>query len=106
MVLTDNQQVDLTIEARTAKGNVAKLDGVPVWEVSDAAIVAITPAADGLSCNVKAVGPVGTAQVVVRADADLDVGEVREVIGTLDIEVVAGEAVVIGVVAGAPTEQV
>jgi hypothetical protein len=55
---------------------------------SDPAILEVTDNGDG-TAKVKAVGPVGTAQVQVSADADLGEG-VKTVTGVADVEVVAG----------------
>lgn len=104
LLLTDTQKVTLTIQPVDAKGYPARLDGVPVWTVSDTAVANLVPSVDGLSCEVLAGFP-GTAQVVVEADADLDEGEVRVLQGTLDLIVEAGEAVNLTVTAGVPTEQ-
>lgn len=104
LILTDSQQVQLSVAFADKKGNPAKVDGAPAWSVSDPAILTVTAAPDGLSAVVAAVGPIGTAQVSLKADADLGAG-VKEVIGTLDIGVVAGEAVSAVLTGGAPTEQ-
>jgi len=101
LILTDEQQVSLAIEPKTAAGNPARVDGVPTWQSSDPAIIDVVVAADGLSAVAKTVGPLGTAQVSVTADADLGEG-IRAITGTLDIEVKAAEAVSLGIVAGTP----
>lgn len=80
-------------------GNPARVDGVPIWGVSDDNVLEIVPAADGLSADVLAKGTVGTAQVTVSADADLGDG-VRELTGILDVDVLAGEAVALNITAG------
>ena len=99
--LTDIQQVTLGITAVDARGNPAKLDGAPVWASSDTALLTVVPSEDGLSCVCTAVGPLGTAQVTVNADADLGAG-VRELQGLLDIEIIASEALNITIVPGTP----
>lgn len=101
VTMKDTEKVGLAIAAVDAKGNAAKLDGVPAWAVSDPAGLALTVAPDGLSASVAAVGPVGNFQVTVAADADLGAG-VRELLGILDFEIVAGEAVAITFAAGIP----
>jgi len=102
IILTDEQKVTLSVAFKTAAGNPAVVDGVPVWASSDPAIVSLEVAADGMSAVATTVGPLGTVQVSVVADADLDEGETREVTGTLDIEVKASEAVTVGIAAGTP----
>jgi hypothetical protein len=60
----------------------------------------LEPAADGLSC-VALSDQIGVAQVQVTVDADLGPG-VRTLTALLDIEVVAAEAISLGVIAGVP----
>lgn len=102
--LTATQQCDLTIAVTDAKGNPAPVDGPPQWFVDNPAVLALTPAADGMGCLVAAVGPLGTALVSVKADADLGAGVV-ELVGTLEVEVTAGQAALMAIVPGVPTEQ-
>ena len=104
LTLTDSQKCALALELKTAAGNPATADGVPVWSVSDENVLEIQPAADGLSATVLAKGPVGVGQVTVKVDADLGAG-VREITGLLDVTVIAGEAAVVLVAAGAPEEK-
>jgi uncharacterized protein YjdB len=104
MILTDTQKVSCTIAPLNAKGNPAPVDGVPEWSSSNPSVATVTPAADGLSAVVTAVG-IGVAQISVVADADMDAGETRELTGTLDIDVRASEAVTLSITAGAPEEQ-
>lgn len=102
--LTVTQQVPVGVEFKDAKGNPAKVDGVPAWATDNSDVLALEPAADGLSCNVKAAGVIGTAKVQVSADADLGAG-VELVIGTLEIEVVAGKAATVVLTPGTVSEQ-
>lgn len=95
LILTDTQKVVLSIAPKSAAGNPAKVDGVPAWSATGDQLT-LTPAADGMSCVVTTSGTLGTAQVSVTADADLGEG-VKPIAGTLDIEVVAGEAVSLGI---------
>lgn len=105
MILTVTQQVEYGVAFTDAAGNPAVVDGVPTWESSDPSIVAIeVDPADPAKAVARATGVIGTAQVTVRADADLGEG-VREVIATDNVEVVAGEAVAAALQAGSPTEQ-
>jgi hypothetical protein len=104
LIIADDQQVGLSIAPKDKKGNAAKIDGIPVWESSDSAILEVTASAESLSATVVAVGPLGTAQISCRADADLGAGVV-ELIGTLDIEVIGGQATTLGIIAGSPVPQ-
>ena len=101
IVLTDMQKDLLSIQPRDAAENPAPVDGVPTWTVSDETILSLAVAPDGLSAVVTAVGPLGTAQVTVSADADMGEG-ITTISGVIDIQVVASQAVSLSVVAGVP----
>jgi hypothetical protein len=101
LILTDEQKVQLSINPVTAAGNAARVDGVPVWSVSDSNVLSLEVAEDGLSAWVSTVGPLGESQVAVVADADLGEGR-RELAATLDVTVVAAEAASLAISAGAP----
>ena len=103
--MTNTQQVELKIEPKNRLGKPAQLDGAPAWATDNSDVIALTPAADGLSCVVAAAGVVGTATVQVTADADLSDG-VRPIIGTIEVNITAGEAQTIEIVPGPATEQV
>lgn len=104
LILTNTQECDLAIQPLDARGNPAQVDGVPAWSVSDATKASLVIADDGLSCVVKAVAN-GACQVSVSADADLGAG-IRTLTGILDLEIVSGEAVTLGIIAGTPRQQV
>lgn len=107
LILTDEQQVVLKLSPKTAKGNPAKIDGLPTWSSSDPTVLTVTAdAADatGMTALAVAVGPLGTAQAQASADADLGAG-VRTITSVLDIEVQAAEAVTLTIDAGTPTVQ-
>lgn len=104
--LTDIQKVHAgPVQVLDAKGNPAALDGAPSWSSSDPTIVSVTPSADGLEADIVAVGPLTPAgssvQVVVSADADLGAG-VTTITGSLDVTVVASQAVSITIPTGTP----
>lgn len=103
LLLRDDQRVGLSIQPLDAKGQPARVDGVPTWSVSDGALGSIAVAADGMSATFTATD-VGVVQVNVSADADLGPG-VRTISGTLDIQIEPGEAVSLGIVAGVPESQ-
>ncbi len=102
--MTDTQQTALAINPRDKKDNPAVLDGLPQWLSSNTEILNPVASADGLSCQVKAVGPLGTATITVKADADLGEG-VRTIQDSIEITVTGGEATGLGLTAGAVTEQ-
>lgn len=92
MQLPDDKVVSASVSFTDAKGNAAKVDGVPAWSVDPAGVVDLAVAADGLSAVVSPSGPLGSAQISVVADADLGSGVVPlTLLGT--VEVVAGTAV-------------
>jgi len=71
--LTDNQSVVITLGFADKKGNPTGPPAgaqLPVWMVDVPTVMSLTPAADGMSCVVAAVGPLGDATVSVAvADA-------------------------------------
>lgn len=100
-IITDEEQIPLSVGFTTSTGNPATIDGTPRWASSDEAVVTLRVAEDGLSAVAVSVGPLGMAQISVTADADLGEG-VREITGILEIEVRAAEAVFVGITAGEP----
>lgn len=102
--MSDSQLMNLKVKFVDKKNNPAPVDGVPEWSVDNSEMLALTPAADGLSCVVSAVGPLGAANVTVKADADLGSG-VTAIIGTAEIQITGGTATTISIDADAPTEQ-
>jgi hypothetical protein len=103
LTLTSVQQAALSISAVDAKGNLAPVENV-VFQGSDPNIIVVrADPADQTKATVLA-RTVGTAQVTVTADADIGEGE-KELMGLLDVEVVAAEAVALSITAGTPEEQ-
>ena len=102
LILTTVQKAPVALRALDAKGNPASFDGPATFETTDPTIVSlgnVTPT----SCDLVA-GAVGTAQIRATVDADLGAG-VRPLVGILDIEVLAAEAVTLELVPGPPTGQ-
>lgn len=97
--LTEEQEVDAELSAFTASGNPARIDGVPRWSSSDSSVVKVTPDSTGMKAVISAVGPIGTAQISIAADADMGSG-VREIFQLQEIEVVAAEATTLSVKLG------
>lgn len=87
----DDAPKRLRLKITDKHGNPAKVDGVPQWATSNAETLNVTQDENGMAGSVSAVGPVGTAQLTVTADADLGAG-VEQITGTADFEVVAGKA--------------
>src|ERR1700738_1194625 len=64
LVMTDIQSVPIAVSGGLdAKNNPAPIKGPVNWGVSDATILTVTPATDGMSAQVGAAGALGTAQV-------------------------------------------
>lgn len=100
--LSDTQEVSVAVTAADAKGNPAAVTGVS-FTSSDPTIVAVTDNGDG-TATFEAVGPLGTAQITANASAQNAGGGTDPLVGTLDIQVVASEAVSLTISPGAPTE--
>jgi len=101
LILTDEQKVILSIQPFTAAGNVAPVDGMPLWNVTDPNIIGLDIAADGLSCSAITTGVLGTCQVNVSVDADMGAGVIN-LTATLDIVVAPAQATTLGILAGVP----
>lgn len=101
MLLKDNQQFTASVAFQDALGNPATAVGVPAWTNNNTNILSMVPAADGLSAVVSAIGPVGSGQISVQADP----GDSKPpIIGTLDVQVVAGDATVVTINTGPATD--
>ena len=101
VTLNTEQKVYVIVKPLTASGKLARVDGVPGWNISNVAVASLVVAPDGISADVFATG-LGTATITVVADADLTAG-VRQITGTLDVEVVEAEAASLTLVAGTPS---
>jgi hypothetical protein len=101
--IQSNQACSATLTVTDAKGNIAKLDGAPVWASSDETILAVSASVDGLSGSFQAVGPAGSASITVTGDADLNAG-ISSISGVLDVVVVLADvlATQITIVTGLP----
>lgn len=100
--MKDTEKVTATIELDDAKGfpTGGAFDQPPVWTADDAgAIVALTPSADGLSCDIAGVAP-GNANVSVAG-----VANGVSYLGTVPVPVSAGDATQIKVSLGTPVAQ-
>ncbi len=106
---TDQNFPHVTLTITKADGTAAPVDGVPVWASSDSTVLAVTPAADGMSAVVDTVAPGRPARVTVSADADLGSG-VHTITGvTDDVTVTLGPnsmASVMTLDLGTPTDKV
>lgn len=107
-VTTDQFFPSVVLTITDATGAAATVDGVPVWASSDATVLAVTAAADGMSASVDTVAP-GTARVSVSADADLGAGVVSLDGVSEDINVTLGpshQATTMTLTLGAPSAKI
>ena len=103
LTLSVVQQAKLSISAVDAKGNPAPVENV-VYETSDPQIILVGVDPNDETKAVVAARNIGTGQVTVTADADIGEGT-KELMGLLDVEVVAAEAVALAIEAGVPEDQ-
>jgi hypothetical protein len=100
--LSIDQKVTVELAITDRNGNPATVDGTPEWDATPADLVTIEPAADGRSAVITSGDISGDAVLItVRTDADLGDG-VRELVGTLEINLTGGEAQFISLTAGEP----
>lgn len=101
--LNSVQKVTLgPVTAADLKGNPAPIENL-VFSTNEPAILSLVDNGDG-TATVSSVGPVGTAQVRVDADAHIGEGE-KALTATLDFEVIAAEGATLTVPVGAVEEQ-
>ena len=98
MFLKVTQKLPVSVKPVDAKGNPAKVDGAPQYALAGLE-GEIEVAEDGLSAIFTPSGALGVGKIQVKADADLGEGVV-EILGELEVEVIAGDAVSIAVTAG------
>lgn len=107
IVLTATQNCEVAVTVKDRKGNAATVQD-PSFASSDTAVLTVGPSAtdpsNPLAAQISAVGPTGPALLTFTGDADLGEG-VKPIIGTADVVVNAGEASVVEITAGTPTEQ-
>lgn len=102
LTMTDTQMADVSLVIKDKNGNPATVDGVPVWTTSNVNVAeAIVTDPTGMLGSVQGRGS-GVCQITVTADADLGSG-VKPIIGFLDVTIL-GQATVIELIPGVPTE--
>jgi hypothetical protein len=103
--LTTREQYNPTLDIRNAHGDPAPVDGVPVWATSDATVVSLVVAADGMSAVAASVATGGPARITCTADADMGAGVRTLTVVSEDITVVldpSDEASVMTLTLGPP----
>jgi hypothetical protein len=96
MIIKAGQFFSANLKATDKYGNAAVLDpeNPPVFVSSNPEVATVTTAADGMSAVVQSTGKTGTAQISVTADAVIGPEE-KLIVGTLELEVLPGDAVVV-----------
>lgn len=104
LIITDEQEFDVEVQFKTQAGNPAKIDGPPTWTAAGPVEILPNPTEpeNEFKKLVRRTGDLGTFQVTATGDANLDPEVKRDIILTLDGEVVASEAVSGSIVAGTP----
>lgn len=103
--MLDSQMVTMGITITDKRGNPAPMPPgtlPPVWMVDSPAVLALSPAADGLTCLVSALGPLGDAVVSV-AVSDASGNPLAS--GGIDVSIVAGAPRTVIITPGTPSEQ-
>lgn len=98
--LTDEQKVSATVEFTTQAGNPAPVESM-AWSVTNPDVLDLVVSDDGKTATVSSKG-LGTSQLVLKADPNLDPAVTEEILGVQDFEVVAAKAVNAVIKVGTP----
>lgn len=102
--INDSQQILLTAQPVSGKGNPAPIDGPVQWSlISGSQFISLTPV-DATSVYAVAIGPIGIATIEASADADLGAG-ITTITNTVQVEVIGGPAVNLNILPGTPEPQ-
>lgn len=99
MKVPQNKQGTLSVTLKNASGGPGRVDGIPAWKAEPEGVVALTPAADGLTCGVQTLAlaspdEVKAAVITFTADGDLGDGVTNIVAtGTITVYDASGNAV-------------
>lgn len=100
MNLKANDMLPVSIQAEDKFGNsVDTLDAAPAWTVSDETMGSVESSEDGMSAEFTPSGKEGTVLLQVLAQEDG-----KQIAGTLEVNVIAGDATKIVIAAGTPVE--
>ena len=97
--LKADQKVAFSVSGADETGNPVDLTGTPVFTVDDDAILSLTDNGDG-SGEVAATGQLGSATLSVEDEETSG----QRFIGSVAIDVIAGDLAAIGIDLGAPEE--
>ena len=97
--LRDDQQVSLAAVALDSEDNPAA--ATVAWASSDDTIVAVADTGNGTALAVASPGAAGLGAAAITATVT-DLSDGDQLVGTFDVEVVAGDAVTVNITAGTP----
>lgn len=99
--LKDNFNVNASVPSLVdKKGNTVVLSSPLNWSTDNTDVLALTPSADGLSCLISAIGPIGVATVTAKATSDSG-----DITGTVQISVIPSAPTAVKIVLDTPVEQ-
>jgi len=101
VTITNEQQVNVTLNPVTTGGKPAPVDGIPEWSVITGNST-VVPAADGMSALLISSDDPGDTDFLVKADADIGEG-VSEISDIVRLSVAGAAAANLGLSADAPT---
>lgn len=103
ITMSDSQSTTLTIEAQDKKNQPTTLPaGDIAWMVDNTSMLSLTPAADGMSCQVDAAGPLGRATISVKVTAP---DATTLAAGSEEFIITAGAAAKLTLTSSPPVEQ-
>lgn len=100
MALKADQKVAFSLQATDEVGNPGEFEGTIVYSVDDESIVTLTDNGDGTG-EVAATGTLGTAVLSAEATRTSDS---KVFMGSVSVDVIAGDVEVIDIVLGTPEE--
>jgi hypothetical protein len=94
LTITNSQYVTLNIVPVNSRKEAVPVNGSkPVWRiVREELPLILSPSESGLSCKVESTSKTGMNTIIVETTIWLKNGEERKIKGSLDIEVIQGEA--------------
>jgi len=101
MQLKVTNKLPLSLKLIDKFGNDARVDGLPLWALTNPAMGVLAVATDGMSAVLTPAGVLGSFAVQVSADADMGEG-VKVIVGNLPLDLLPGDATEIQIVSGEP----
>lgn len=105
VLMTSVQFVEVTLEPKDLRGNPAPVENI-VWESSDPTMLQVVPdEINPAKVRINALGPVGTAQVNVSADVNMDPEVVQSLSDFIAFEIRVAFASTLGMSITEPQDQ-